>query len=138
MNNAVNPTAIRLMPGDDLKEALMKLTKEHALGAGIVLTCVGSLAEASLRFAGREETITLPGPFEIVSLVGTLSLEGVHLHIALANRDGAMVGGHVQVGCTVYTTAELVIGELSGVTFLRTFDTVTGYEELEVRGETGG
>lgn len=130
-------TALRLTPGDDLKEALTTLTKERALKAGIVLTCVGSLAEASLRFAGQDETTTLSGPFEILSLVGTLSPEGLHLHIALADKEGRTVGGHVQVGCTVYTTAELVIGELSGVQFLRTFDTVTGYEELEIRHETG-
>ncbi len=134
MNNAVNPTALRLAPGADLKGALLELTKARALRAGIVLTCVGSLAEASLRFAGQDETTTLLGPFEILSLVGTLSPEGVHLHIALADKEGRTVGGHVQGGCLVYTTAELVVGELSGMTFLRTFDTVTGYEELEVRG----
>ena len=134
MNNAVNPTALRLAPGADLKGALLELTKARALRAGIVLTCVGSLAEASLRFAGQDETTTLLGPFEILSLVGTLSPEGVHLHIALADKEGKTVGGHVQGGCLVYTTAELVVGELSGMTFLRTFDTVTGYEELEVRG----
>ena len=134
MNSAVNPTATRLTPGADLKDALTGFTQERNLSAGIILTCVGSLAEASLRFAGQEETTTLSGPFEILSLVGTLSPEGVHLHIALADKEGKTVGGHVQVGCLVYTTAELVIGELSGMTFLRTFDTVTGYEELEVRG----
>lgn len=134
MNNAVNPTALRLTPGDDLKDAVTKFVRERGLSAGIILTCVGSLAEASLRFAGQDETTTLSGPFEILSLVGTLSPEGAHLHIALADKEGRVVGGHVQVGCLVYTTAELVIGELSGVTFLRTFDTVTGYEELEVRG----
>ena len=135
MNNAVNPTALRLTPGDDLKDAVTEFVRERGLSAGIILTCVGSLAEASLRFAGQDETTTLSGPFEILSLVGTLSPEGAHLHIALADKEGRVVGGHVQVGCLVYTTAELVIGELSGMTFLRTFDTVTGYEELEVRDE---
>ena len=130
-------TALRLTPGDDLKEALVELAKARALGAGVVLTCVGSLAEAALRFAGQDETTTLSGPFEILSLEGTLSLEGLHLHVALADREGKTVGGHVQLGCVVYTTAELVIGELSGLNFLRTFDTVTGYEELEVRDGKG-
>ncbi len=128
---------MRLTPGEDLKEVLREFTQTRALKAGIILTCVGSLAEASLRFAGRDETTTLPGPFEILSLVGTLSPEGVHLHVALADGEGRTVGGHVQPGCLVYTTAELVVGELSGLTFLRTFDTVTGYGELEVRGEKG-
>ena len=133
MRGAVNPTAMRLTPGDDLKDALIRFTRERNLSAGIILTCVGSLAEASLRFAGRDETTTLSGPFEILSLVGTLSPDGVHLHVALADQEGRTVGGHVQAGCLVYTTAELVIGELSGVRFLRTFDEATGYKELEVR-----
>ena len=137
MRGAVSSTAIRLTPGDDLKETLLDFTRTRGLGAGIVLTCVGSLAEASLRFAGQDETTRLSGPFEILSLEGTLSLEGVHLHIALADKEGRTVGGHVQPGCVVYTTAELVVGELRGMTFLRTFDTVTGYEELEVRTEKG-
>ena len=130
-------SALRLAPGADLKDALFKLSKNRALRAGIVLTCVGSLAEAALRFAGQDETVTLPGPFEILSLVGTLSPDGVHLHIALADKEGKTVGGHMQMGCTVYTTAELVVGELEGVRFSRVFDAVTGYAELEVGEEKG-
>ena len=91
----MNTAALRLTPGADLKDALFKLSKDRALRAGIVLTCVGSLAEAALRFAGQDETVTLSGPFEILSLVGTLSPDGVHLHIALADKEGKTVGGHM-------------------------------------------
>ena len=129
--------ALRLTPGADLKDALFNLSKERKLRAGVVLTCVGSLAEAALRFAGQDDTVTLVGPFEILSLVGTLSPDGVHLHIALADKEGHTVGGHMQIGCTVYTTAELVVGELEGVRFSRTLDPVTGYAELEVGEEKG-
>jgi predicted DNA-binding protein with PD1-like motif len=36
--------AFRLTPGDDLKDELARLTKEHALRAGCILSCVGSLS----------------------------------------------------------------------------------------------
>ena len=41
------------------------------------------------------------------------------------------------MGCTVYTTVELVVSELEGVRFSRVFDAVTGYAELEVGEEKG-
>jgi predicted DNA-binding protein with PD1-like motif len=69
---------------------------------------------------------------EIVSLVGTLSPEGSHLHIALSRRDGQCVGGHVLDACIVHTTAELVIGELTDLAFGRKPDRETGYRELGI------
>jgi len=69
---------------------------------------------------------------EIVSLTGTLCPDGPHIHISLARRDGACVGGHLAHGCIVNTTAELVIGDLPQVEFRRTPDPATGYNELTV------
>jgi predicted DNA-binding protein with PD1-like motif len=36
-------------------------------------------------------------------------------------------------GSEVYTTAEITLAEMDGVTFLRTFDPNTGYPELEIK-----
>ena len=60
------------------------------------MTCVGSLRKAALRLADRDETTLYQGKFEIVSLVGTLSVDGPHLHIALADGARKMIGGHLQ------------------------------------------
>ncbi|HSZ50630.1 MAG TPA: PPC domain-containing DNA-binding protein [Caulobacteraceae bacterium] len=129
--------AIRLTPGTDLKEALARLTKEHALRAGCILSCVGSLSRARLRMPGAfgeaEVFRSFDEPMEVVSLTGTLSLDGLHLHISLARADGACVGGHLVGGCIVNTTAELVIGELDEVEFRRLPDPATGYRELSVQ-----
>jgi predicted DNA-binding protein with PD1-like motif len=129
--------AFRLTPGTDLLEALERLTVEHGLRAGLILTCVGSLSEARLRMPGAigEPDVfrTFDGPMEIVSLTGTLCPDGLHVHIGLARRDGVCVGGHVVHGCTVSTTAELVIGELPHLQFRRPLDPATGYDELSVR-----
>ena len=49
------------------------------------------------------------GEQEILSLSGTLSPDGAHLHIALVDSRGAVIGGHLCVGSLVRTTAELRI-----------------------------
>lgn len=71
------------------------------------------------------------GPFEIVSLVGTLS-QGGHLHISLSDADGHVVGGHVMGDLIVYTTAEVMVGECCDATFTREPDSDTGYDELMI------
>jgi hypothetical protein len=134
--------AFRLTPGADLKAELQRLTAAEGLHAGCILTCVGSLAEARLRMpgvAGAAEVVrTFAGPMEIVSLVGTLGPDGMHVHISLSGPDGACVGGHLMSGCRVHTTAELVIGALDEVEFRRLPDAATGYLELSVQPRTGG
>ena len=128
--------AFRLPPGADLKAELARFAEAHALRAGCILSCVGSLSHARLRMPGglgeAEARRTFDGPMEIVSLTGTLSPDGLHIHIALARRDGVCVGGHLSGGCIVHTTAELVIGELPDVEFRRAPDAATGYAELTV------
>ncbi|MGB3534560.1 MAG: PPC domain-containing DNA-binding protein [Microcoleaceae cyanobacterium] len=54
--------------------------------AGFILTAVGSLQQAVLRFAGQSESQCFFQQFEIISLGGTLSHNGIHLHIGLADR----------------------------------------------------
>lgn len=70
---------------------------------------------------------------EIVSLVGTLSsIGGHHLHISLSNKNGQVFGGHVFGEMKVFTTAEIMIGECEDLTFVREFDSASGYDELVV------
>ena len=83
--------------------------------------------------ADDEVTSTLQGPFEIVSLVGTLSINGCHHHMAVADSTGLAVGGHVAYGCKVYTTAEVVVAVLTETVFQRLADAETGFRELVVR-----
>ena len=133
--------ALRLTPGSDLKAELQRLVADRALQAGCIVTCVGSLARTRLRApgaaGGAERVLAYDEPMEILSLAGTLSPDGLHLHIALSRRDGSCVGGHLMPGCVVHTTAELVIGELEEVTFRRPVDEATGYGELKVEGRVG-
>jgi predicted DNA-binding protein with PD1-like motif len=125
--------AMRLRPGQDLRVELERWAKEHHVTAACIVTAVGSLTRASLRYANREQTTVLEGHFEVTSLVGTLSEEGSHLHVTVADEDGRTYGGHLMEGSTVYTTMEIVVGRLPGVEFARELDPTYGYEELVVR-----
>lgn len=124
---------LRLFPAQDLKHELQRFVQEKNIQAGCIVTCVGSLQRAALRFAGRDNTTIFEQRFEIVSLTGTLGLDGVHLHIALSDENGVTLGGHLMDGNSVYTTAEVVIAELLDVEFRREVDPITGYKELVVR-----
>jgi predicted DNA-binding protein with PD1-like motif len=128
--------AFRLTPGTDLKAELERLVAAQGLRAGCIVSCVGSLSQARLRMPGGpdepEAFAQFEEPMEILSLAGTLSPDGLHLHIGLSRRDGSCVGGHLVAGCRINTTAELVIGELDEVTFRRPVDPATGYGELSV------
>ncbi|MBI5278929.1 MAG: DNA-binding protein [Burkholderiales bacterium] len=96
---------VRLKPGDDLRVELEKLS----LPAGCVISGIGSLGQAVLRFAAQDEGTVVPGPLEVLSLAGTLGSGGVHLHASVSDAQGKVTGGHVLAGCVVRTTAEIVV-----------------------------
>ena len=123
---------LRLQPGDDLRRALDAWMAEQQEQAGCVISAVGSLSVAQLRFAGATEEMAIHGDLEILSLSGTLSPDGIHLHIAIADSRGTVLGGHLCAGSLVRTTAELVIGLLPEWRFSRQLDPATGFAELRI------
>ncbi len=123
---------IRLEPNADLRKSLKSLAIEQNIQAGFILTAVGSLKQATIRFANRNNTTVLTEKFEILSLNGTLATTGMHLHIAIADSNGKVIGGHLSDGCIIYTTAEIAIGIAEDFSFHRSFDEKTGFKELEV------
>jgi predicted DNA-binding protein with PD1-like motif len=129
---------LRLQPGDDLRRALEVWMAQQSEQAGCVISGIGSLSVAQLRFAGEAEATTIRGDLEILSLAGTLSLSGAHLHIAVADSGGAVIGGHLCPGSLVRTTAELVVGLLPDWEFRRELDPATGYAELRISSRAPG
>ena len=127
--------ALRLRPGDDLRGGLEAVVAERGLRAAWVVTCVGSLTDVHVRRADQPDGTRLAGRYEIVSLAGTLSATGgSHLHLAVADERGRVVGGHVLPGGNlVYTTAEVVIGYEEDLAFAREVDPETGFRELVIR-----
>ncbi len=124
--------ALRLVPGQDLKQALLDVVKAEGLEAAAVVSCVGSLSSVTLRFADQKEPTALVGPFEIVSLGGTLGPDGAHLHLSVSDAHGQTFGGHLVDGSSVYTTAEIVLIELDDLRFRRLEDPVTTWKELAI------
>ncbi len=127
-----NSYALRLKPGDDLKQKLTEFIISQNIEAGYIVTCVGSLQELSLRFANQEQSTIIKNKFEIVSLVGTLSVYGCHLHLSAADSTGAVIGGHLTDGNIIYTTAEIIIGKSPELIFKRETDPKTSFKELEI------
>ncbi|MCP9815158.1 DNA-binding protein [Synechococcus sp. GreenBA-s] len=129
---------LRLIPGDDLRRALETWMGEQEVQAGCVISAVGSLSLAQLRLAGATQATAIHGELEILSLSGTLTLDGSHLHIAFADSSGAVIGGHLCADSLVRTTAELVIGLLPEWRFCRELDPATGYPELQISPQAPG
>nr|WP_295903203.1 PPC domain-containing DNA-binding protein [uncultured Bdellovibrio sp.] len=123
----------RLRPGQDLKKELLYYCQLHHLHAACVVSSVGSLTKAHIRLSGGKDVVEFQGPFEIVSLTGTVGTGGVHLHISVANFEGAVIGGHLMDGSEIHTTAEVMLLENQDLTFTREQDGHTGYKELIIK-----
>ncbi|HEY9006147.1 MAG TPA: PPC domain-containing DNA-binding protein [Ohtaekwangia sp.] len=123
----------RLGPHQDLKKSLVAWAQLHKIKAAVVVTCVGSLEQYTLRFANQENGTSLAGHFEIVSLTGTISETSTHLHLAVSDSTGQTTGGHLLDGNFIYTTTEIAIAELPDLAFGRETDTTYGYKELTVK-----
>mmetsp|Transcript_9704 Transcript_9704/g.20999 ORF Transcript_9704/g.20999 Transcript_9704/m.20999 type:complete len:155 (-) Transcript_9704:32-496(-) len=134
---------IRLKPGEDLVSAMEKAAisamEKSGTTSAFVLTAVGSLERVTLRMANASNS---DGVFvnelkewkerlEIVSLAGTFSPDGKHLHMSVSDGKGNVFGGHLVSG-KIFTTLELVIGVILDVDFSRAQDVATGYKELVV------
>lgn len=123
----------RLNPDEDLKKGIIDIIKQNKIKSGIILCIVGSLNSATLRMA-NSKIKTFKGPFEIVSAEGTLTENGIHVHIAISDKEGRVIGGHLREGCIINTTAEICILKLDE-SMKRIFDPKTGYRELVVENE---
>ena len=124
---------IRLHPQQDLRSALQSVLAEHQVSAAFVVQGIGSLSVARIRFAGMNEATELHGDLEILTLAGSLSPDGVHLHMTVSDAQGRVVGGHVAPGCIVRTTAEILLALLPDHHFSRAPDAESGWDELVVR-----
>jgi predicted DNA-binding protein with PD1-like motif len=127
----MNVHVLRLSPGDDLRASLERAFA--GLSAACIVSAVGSLSNAMLRYADKPGGTETDGPLELLMLSGTLSADGAHLHGSVADAQGAVKGGHIMHGCVVRTTAEVVIALLPGWEFRRELDAATGFKELAAR-----
>lgn len=130
--NQIHSYAFRLKPGQDLKKEIQQFVSVNQIQAGWIGTCVGSLQQYQIRFSNQNKGTMSTGHFEILSLTGTVSVNGSHLHIAVSDSTGTVIGGHLLDDNIVYTTAEIVIQFTNAFVFKREKDGTTPWDELQV------
>jgi predicted DNA-binding protein with PD1-like motif len=126
----------RVKPDQELLEAISAYCREHGITSGVVVGIIGSLKRARLNYLmdlpGKYDSVEYAGPLEIVCAQGSVALEGdqpiVHIHMQVSSQE-ACRGGHL-AEATVFSTAEVVIGELDHQLH-RQFDSYTGLKELQ-------
>lgn len=123
--------AFRLKRGDDLRKSIENTCKD--INTCIILSGVGCIYRAHIRLANATKYFDAEQDYEIVSLNGTVSNGKAHIHIAISDEKGNVFGGHLEQGCLINTTCEVVIGILEEYESVRNFDENTGYDEIEFK-----
>jgi predicted DNA-binding protein with PD1-like motif/glutaredoxin len=108
----MRPQALKLGPGSDLRRSLEQLAIEWN-ASGFVLGVVGNLSRAAFQCPGQAGPTVLEGDLEIITLQGTLSPQGVHLHLSLSDGACQVWGGHLEPGTMVLKGADLLVGFLT-------------------------
>lgn len=129
----MKPYVFRLTKGNDLRIGIEEYLKDHEILNGSILSGVGCLSKVKIRLAKAKTFYEKTDDYEIVSLCGTSSLDGVHLHLSCSDSSGKTIGGHLCYGSIVNTTAEIVYLSLDEYELQRKFDQTTGYDELVVK-----
>jgi len=125
----------RVKPDQDLPAEIASYCRQNNITSGVIIGIIGSLKNARLNYLvelpGKYVPVDYTGPLEIVSAQGSVALKDdgivVHVHIQLSSQEGCY-GGHL-AGATVFSTAEVVIGELD-YQLRRYTDDYTGLNEL--------
>ena len=107
----MQPLPLKLAPGSDLRLSLEELAQRDGI-SGFVLGVVGNLTKASFQCPGQAEPTVLEGDLEVITLNGTFSPEGVHLHLSLSDGACQVWGGHLEPGTVVQKGVDLLIGVL--------------------------
>lgn len=115
-----NTVILRLEAGEEVMEQLTQLAQREQIALGVVsgLGAAGRVTAGAFDTKRRAYTShEFQGEYEIISLTGTITAqEGkpyIHLHIALGDMDGHLVGGHLN-RAEISATAEIAVTVLEG------------------------
>lgn len=103
---------LHLDAGADIRRSLEQLAREQQ-AEGFVLSVVGNLRRACFACPGRDRPTVLEGELEIITLQGTVSPSGVHLHLSFSDADCQVWGGHLEEGSQILRGADLLVGFLT-------------------------
>jgi len=102
---------LKLAPGNDLRLSIER-SPDLEGQSGFVLGVVGNLSRACFQCPGRPTSTVMEGNLEIITLNGTFSPEGVHLHLSLSDGECQVWGGHLEIGTLVLKQADILCGLL--------------------------
>ena len=128
---------LRLKPGTDLLGGVQAACERYGIRNGVILSAIGSLA--CVRYCdvealpekkcgyGYGAVLELNEPIELTGAGGVVcrDAEGninLHIHICMSDKTGKAYGGHLVEGTRVLMTADIVLGEIEGVSMLREHD----------------
>ncbi len=114
----------RVPEGGELLSFINRFAEAKGIKTGTV-NAIGSLKNPKIGYfdegAGEYRVIELTGTYELVSLMGNISIKDgkpfAHIHVALGDSEGKLWGGHLSEG-EVFV-AEVFIQELLGGTLER-------------------
>ena len=102
---------LHLPPGSDLRRSLEEFAVARA-ATGFVLGVVGDVSRAAFQCPGQPQPTLIEGDLEIITLNGTISPRGVHLHLSLSDGSCQVWGGHLELGTVVRKGTDLLLGLL--------------------------
>ncbi|MCX8206719.1 MAG: DNA-binding protein [Methanothrix sp.] len=126
-----NMMMVGLQHGSDILDAIREAAASLSIDAGF-FSVIGALSSVELAYYDHKEKVyrqrSFEGAFEIASCTGNISLKDgqrfIHAHIALADENYNLIGGHL-LGGRIFA-AELHIIALEGEPHVREYDPVTG------------
>ncbi|WP_178636982.1 MULTISPECIES: PCC domain-containing protein [Blautia] len=134
-----NIYALRLPPGTDVLEAIIDFCEEHQISDGVIMSALGSWKRAVFcnptdlpnGKVGYGEPTILEGYYELINLSGMICHDEdgkilPHIHLTISDMQGNSYGGHMQIGCEVLITTDIVIGSFSGLVMGRRYDEAMG------------
>jgi predicted DNA-binding protein with PD1-like motif len=116
---------LRLDDGEDIIESILKSARDSRTTM-LVCTGLGMITDFELGFFDKGEYVrkTYSEPHELLSVQGVVSGYGehrVHVHVAVADREHRMFGGHLLSG-KAWISNEIGILRLDGVRSTRELD----------------
>ena len=129
----MKPYLLRLKPNQDIKQELLKFVLDRNTKVASIVSALGSVSSMQVRIADGKSVVCDTQYREVLSLSGTLINGKIHAHIGAISTKMDVFGGHLLDGCIVHTTMEITLLDLSDDVYAeRTYDSETGYDELNV------